>query len=181
MPFLHIGADYSRYIAYQKSVCIYDITYFFTSKFMHRGDRTIDQMVQAARSGKQNIAEGISDAATSVEMGIKLVNVAKGSLKELREDYQDYLRTRHLEQWDVNDPRAITTRDVCRRHSDSAFYQHRIDERSDEAIANIAITLICQADYLLMQLLKKMQENFLKEGGIKEQMLRARLAARKKQ
>lgn len=180
MPFLHIGADYSRYIAYQKSVCIYDITYFFVTKFLQRGDRTIDQMLQAARSGKQNIAEGISDAATSIEMGIKLVNVAKGSLKELREDYQDYLRTRHLQQWDANDERAIATRDVCRRHSDTAFYQHRIDERSDQAIANIAITLICQADYLLMQLLKKMQENFLKEGGIKEQMLRARLNARNK-
>lgn len=97
MAFLHIGSDYSKYIVYQKSECIYDITFFFVSKFLQRGDRTIDQMVQAARSGKQNIAEGITDAATSVEMGIKLVNVAKGSLKELREDYQDYLRTRHLQ------------------------------------------------------------------------------------
>lgn len=151
---------------------------FLHIKVSHRGDRTIDQMVQAARSGKQNIAEGISDAATSLEMGIKLVNVAKGSLKELREDYQDYIRTRRLTLWDANDPRAITTRNTCSRRADTEFYQHRIDERSDEAIANIAITLICQTDYLLMQLLKKMQENFLREGGFKEKMHKARLDAR---
>ena len=94
--------DYNNLIAYKKSVIIYDITFFFTQHFLQKGDRTIDQMLQAARSGKQNIAEGNRAAATSTETEIKLTNVAKASLEELLIDYQDYLRTRDKLLWDTS-------------------------------------------------------------------------------
>lgn len=177
--FLPIGSDYRKLIAYQKAECIYDITFFFVQKFLRHGDRTVDQMTQAARSGKQNIAEGIADSGTSMEMAIKLINVSKGSLKELLEDYRDYLRVRNLSEWAAGDERQIRTRRICRQRSDSEFYRHRIDERSDEALANIAITLICQTDYLLYRLLTRMQADFLQNGGIRERMSRARREYRK--
>ena len=97
--------DYHNLIAYKKSVVIYDITFFFTQHFLQKGDRTIDQMLQAARSGKQNIAEGNRAAATSTETEIKLTNVAKASFEELLIDYQDYLRTRNKLLWDGSNPR----------------------------------------------------------------------------
>ena len=97
--------DYHNLIAYKKSVVIYDITFFFTQHFLQKGDRTIDQMLQAARSGKQNIAEGNRAAATSTETEIKLTNVAKASFEELLIDYQNYLRTRNKLLWDGSNPR----------------------------------------------------------------------------
>ena len=96
--FLPQKGNYKDLIVYQKAECIYDITYYFAHHFLSSGDRTIDQMVQAARSGKQNIAEGVSAATTSTEMEIKLINVAKASLQELLVDYEDFLRVRDLEQ-----------------------------------------------------------------------------------
>lgn len=176
--FLAVGKDYRQLIVYRKTECVYDITFFFANKFLGRGDRTVDQMIQAARSGKQNIAEGISDGATSMEMCIKLLNCAKGSLKELVEDYRDYLRVRGLTEWSAGDERLERTKRLCREHSDSAFYRHRIEERSDEALANIAITLICQTDYLLYRLIARLQDDFVKNGGVKERMYRARIEYR---
>ena len=85
---------------YQKTVVLYQLTYVFTKRFLAKyGDRTVDQMVQAARSGKQNIVEGMADGVTSMELELKLLNVARASLKELREDYEDYLLTRRLARW----------------------------------------------------------------------------------
>lgn len=101
--FLPQRGDYHNLIAYKKAECIYDITFYFANKFLAKGDRTVDQMIQAARSGKQNIAEGSAASVTSRETEIKLTNVAKASLKELYEDYIDYLRTRGLEQWQQGD------------------------------------------------------------------------------
>ena len=101
--------DYNNLIAYKKSVIIYDITFFFTQHFLQKGDRTIDQMLQAARSGKQNIAEGNRAAATSTETEIKLTNVAKASLEELLIDYQDYLRTRDKLLWDTSNCHVLKT------------------------------------------------------------------------
>ena len=170
-PFLPQKGNYRNLIAYQKAECIYDITYNFAHHFLERSDRTIDQMVQAARSGKQNIAEG----------EIKLVNVARASLQELLIDYEDYLRVRDLTKWDINDRRAIVARRVCAKHNESSFYRNAIQVRTDETIANIAITLIYQEDVILRKYLDHIKEDFIKHGGIREQMTRARIEYRNKQ
>lgn len=179
-PFLSQRGNYKKLIAFRKSECIFDITFYFANKYLVKGDRTIDQMIQAARSGKQNIAEGSAAATTSREMEIKLYNVARASLQELLVDYEDYLRVRGLSQWNINDEKSRQTRRVCGRHNDSEFYREAIKLRSDETIANIAITLIHQADVLMRGLIERAQIDFLKEGGIREQMTRTRLEYRKR-
>ena len=138
-------------------------------------------MVQAARSGRQNIAEGSAAAATSAETEIKLVNVARASLQELLLDYEDYLRVNNLTKWDLNSEKATRTRRVCSEHNDSTFYVEAIKQRSAETTANIAITLIHQTDVFLRKLLERLQDDFIKNGGIKEQMYRARTNFREKQ
>lgn len=177
--FLPQRGNYKKLIAYQKAECIYDITYYFAHKYLAKGDRTVDQMIQAARSGKQNIAEGSVAATTSKETEIKLTNVAKASLQELLVDYEDYLRVRGKEQWAADSDKSIQTRTICRKHSDSGYYREAIALRGDETIANIAITLIHQTDRLLEKLIEHQKEMFLKEGGIKEEMYRARTEYRK--
>lgn len=177
--FLPQKGNYQNLIVYQKTECIYDITFYFAHHFLAKNDRTVDQMVQAARSGKQNIAEGCAASTTSSETEIKLLNVAKASLQELLIDYQDYLRVRDLAIWDVNDVRTIQTRRVCARHNDSAYYRNAIKERSDETIANIAITLIHQADIFLRKYINRVKDDFVKQGGIREQMSKARIDYRK--
>ena len=172
--FLDQRGDYHSLIAFKKAECIYDITYHFAHRFLKIGDRTIDQMVQAARSGKQNLAEGYIDGVTSMEMMIKLINVNRGSLHELCLDYEDYLRVRNLRQWSYDDPRCRQTRAFCRTHLDSAVYREQIPSRSDETIANIAITLIHQEDVLLKGYIEWLKRKFLANGGFKEQMYRAR-------
>jgi len=121
--------NYRKLISYQKAECIYDITYYFCSHFLRKGDRTVDQMVQAARSGKQNIAEGSAASSTSSEMEIKLVNVAKASSKELLEDYEDYLRTRNCRQWEENSEEFNAMRDLGKKHNDSGFYMKIVQTR----------------------------------------------------
>lgn len=172
--FLPQNKNYRSLKAFQKAECIYDITYYFAHRYLSIGDRTIDQMVQAARSGKQNLAEGNIDGVTSKEMEIKLTNVNRASLHELLLDYEDYLRVRGLEKWGKDDPRAIQTRRFCAKHNDTETYQKKIQDRSDEVIANIAITLIHQADTLIVGLIEWMKKNFQENGGIKEEMYRAR-------
>lgn len=177
--FLKPKGNYRNLIVFQKTECIYDITYYFAHKYFAKGDRTIDQMVQAARSGKQNIAEGAAASVTSTETEIKLMNVARASLQELLLDYEDYLRVNNLELWAYDTPKASQTRAACTAHNDSAYYREAIQERSAETIANIAITLIHQADVLLGRLLDRLQRDFVTGGGIREQMTRARLDYRK--
>lgn len=177
--FLPKRGNYRGLIVYQKAECIYDITYYFTSTYLHKGDRTIDQMVQAARSGKQNIAEGSAASTTSSATEIKLMNVARASFQELLADYENYLRVRGLEMWDINSEKAIQTRRVCAKHNDSAFYRDAIVKRSDETICNIAITLIHQTDAIFGRLISRLEDDFIRYGGIKEQMTKARLDYRK--
>ncbi|MBR4176980.1 MAG: four helix bundle suffix domain-containing protein [Bacteroidales bacterium] len=176
--FIRQDNNYRTLKAFHKAECVYDVTYYFANKFLQKGDRTIDQMVQAARSGKQNLAEGNIDGVTSKEMEIKLTNVNRASLHELLLDYEDYLRVRGLEQWPYDNPRCVQTRDFCKRHLDSAVYREKIKDRSDETIANIAITLIRQCDVLIKGLIEWQKKNFLENGGIKEEMYRARKAYR---
>lgn len=172
--FLNQHGDYHTLKAFQKAECIYDLTYYFAHKFLTTGDRTIDQMIQAARSGKQNLAEGYVDGVTSTEMMIKLINVNRACLQELLLDYEDYLRVRNLQQWSFDDPRCRQTRAFCRTHLDSAVYREQIRLRSDETIANIAITLIHQEDVLLKGFIEWIKQRFLQNGGIKEQMYQAK-------
>ena len=167
--------NFRELIVYQKAECIYDITYFFAHKFLEKNDRTIDQMIQAARSGKQNIAEGSAASGTSKETELKLTNVARASLQELLVDYEDYLRVRNLQLWDVNNEKAVKTREICKKHSDSNFFRNAITIRSDETVANIAITLIHQTDSMLRKLLERLKTDFLKNGGLKEEMYKARV------
>lgn len=177
--FLPQKGFYKKLRAYQVAEIIYDITYIFTQRFLSKGDRTVDQMVQAARSGKQNIAEGSAAAMTSKETEIKLTNVAKASLQELLMDYEDYLRVRNLQLWDKNSEKAKKTREICAKNNDSEMYREAVKIRTDETVANIAIILIHQADFLLHRLIERQKADFLRDGGIREQMTRARLDARR--
>lgn len=153
---------------------MYDVTFYFAHHYLEKGDRTIDQMVQAARSGKQNIAEGAAAGNTSKETEIKLTNVAKASLQELLVDYEDFLRVRGLKQWQHDDARLAQTKRACAAHNDSEYYRKAMPERSAETIANIAITLIHQTDWLLNKLIEKLEIQFVENGGVKEQMTKAR-------
>ncbi|KWW31590.1 MAG: S23 ribosomal protein [bacterium P3] len=176
--FLKQKGNYRDLIAYRKAECIYDITYYFTNKYLERSDRTVDQMLQAARSGKQNIAEGSAAATTSSKSELYLMNVARASLQELLVDYEDYLRVRNLVVWPAECEKSQQARKVCAQHNDSEFYRRQIALRSDETVANIAITLIHQEDVILRRLLERLQEDFVKEGGIREKMTHARLEYR---
>ena len=179
--FLPKRGNYRGLIAYQKAECIYDITFYFAHTHLDKSDRTIDQMVQAARSGKQNIAEGSAASATSTETELKLINVARASLQELLVDYTDYLRVHALEQWAMDSEKARQARQVCSRHNDTAYYRTAIAERSAETIANIAITLIHQEDVLLRKPLQRLEDDFVRQGGIKERMYAARTGYRQEQ
>jgi len=174
--------DYQTLLSYQKSEVIYQITYRFCERFLKKGDRTVDQMVQAARSGKQNIVEGSKAATTSKEMEIKLTNVARASLEELLEDYRDYLRVRDLPVWDKQSREAAFARKLGTTSPLSfEVFRDLIKTRPSEVVANIAICLIHQANYLLDQQLKALEKGFLKDGGLRERMTRARLQAREQQ
>ena len=161
-------------IFYKKTKILYDMTYWYQDKYLMIGDRTKDQMEQAARSGKQNIAEGKEDGVTSVEMEMKLVNVARSSLIELREDYEDQLCNRRLEQWTKGHPRYEQMVQYCYEHHELKDYQPYYEKWSIEEFCNVALTLIHQADRGIWNWLKQREKKFLEEGGLKEKMSAAR-------
>lgn len=172
---------YKSLSVYQKSECIYDVTHYFVNNFLDRGkDRTVDQMLQAARSCKQNIVEGYSDAEGSTESEHKLSVIAKGSLEELKEDYRDYLRNNSLEIWGKDHPKYIAAQPLCRKHNDSAWYRRQIEGRNAEDICNIALIIVNQELAMLYGYIKYLNDKFLKEGGVKEQRYRIRSEWRKR-
>ena len=174
--------SYKTLKAYQKSECVFDITYYFVEHFLDRGhDRTVDQMQQAARSGKQNIVEGSADGVTSMEMELKLLNVARSSIQELLEDYEDYLPTHHQTKWSDGHPRYNQMLSYCREHNYASDYEPFFEKWTDEEIANIAITLCHMVDKMMMTYQKKKEEEFVTEGGIRERMTAARLGYRTNQ
>ena len=177
---IHNRTNYKDLICYQKAECVYDITYWFCHNYLNAGDRTIDQMIQAARSGKQNIAEGYAASSTSAESGIKLLNVARASLVELIADYEDFIRTRRLRQWESTSEEVAYVRKIGKQHSDSAFFLEILAQRNEEVAANMAIVLIHQADFVLHKLLLTIEQKFLNEGGFKEQMYAQRVKSRGK-
>ncbi|MBO4814100.1 MAG: four helix bundle suffix domain-containing protein [Muribaculaceae bacterium] len=164
---------------YRKAVALYYLTVRFTSRFLPTyGDRTVDQMVQAARSGKQNIIEGSADGVTSTEMEIRLLNVARSSLQELREDYVDYLKSHRLPLWDKDNKRFEGMIQYCRTHNDVADYEPFFDVWTDEEMGNVAYTLCRMCDKMMTSYLKELENQFVTEGGIKERMTAARLGYR---
>lgn len=177
--FLPQRGNFRNLIAFQKAECIYDVTVLFTRKYLSKGDRTVDQMVQAARSGKQNIAEGCAASTTSRETEIKLLSVAKASFQELLLDFEDYLRVNDHSQWAAGNPRLEKLRALCTANNDSAYYRSIFDKCDAEMVANLAITLIHQTDVFLRKLIDRAKADFLQSGGIREQMTHARLDYRK--
>jgi four helix bundle suffix protein len=155
---------------------VYDITFRFANKYLSKGDRTVDQMIQSARSGKQNILEGSKAALTSKETEIKLTNVARASLEELLADYRDYLRVRDHAIWDKDSKEALFVREIGRKTPHTfELYREFVETRPPEVIANIAICLIHQTNYLLDQQLRRLEKDFLEQGGLRERMFKARL------
>ena len=169
---------------YRKSDAVYQLTVEFCKRYLPTyGDRTVDQMVQAARSGKQNIVEGSEDGQTSSEMEIKLLNVARGSLQELRADYQDYLNTHHLKVWTADSERQQRLRDFCHSHNDYDAYAPLVSKMNDEEMANLLLTLCHQTDKMMCAYIyiEKLEHRFVTEGGIKERMYAARTGYRQQQ
>ncbi len=175
-------ANWDALFFYQKSDVIYQLTFAFCDRFIHLyKDRTRDQVIQAARSCKQNIVEGLADGVTSTEMQLKLLNVARASLKETREDFEDYLKSRHLLFYRKGEDRYEKMLSYCRYHNKLEDYEPFFSKWSDEEMCNCAITLCHMVDKMLMSFLAKLDREFVTEGGIKERMYKARTGYRQKQ
>ena len=180
--FIPPHGGYENLLAYQKAVVVYDATLHFCNRFIDKRSRTHDQMVQAARSGKQNILEGSEASATSKETELKLTNVARASQKELLEDYRDFMRNRHIEEWTPNHPCALRLRQLNRTPDANYETFKKGIEHPDPAIcANVIAGLIKVTCYLLDQQLRRLEKDFLEHGGLRENMTRARLEHRAQQ
>jgi four helix bundle suffix protein len=180
--FIPPHGNYRELLSYQKAELVYDITFRFCHRFLERRDRTRDQMIQAARSGKQNIAEGSQASGTSKETEIKLTNVARASLEELLRDYYDFLRVRDLRTWDKESKEARFVRERARQSPGSfEVWREFLETRPAEVVANIAICLVHQTNYLLDQQIRRLEADFVREGGVRERMTRARLHTRNRQ
>lgn len=179
---------------YQKSDVIYQMAFVFCDRFIHLyKDRTRDQVIQAARSCKQNIVEGLSDGVTSTEMQLKLLNVARASLQELREDFEDYIKSRNLKffgnptdmapshYFDLNTARYDAMLAYCRTHNKLEEYEPFFQQWSDEELCNYGLTLCHMIDKMMMSFMEKLEHEFITEGGIKERMHRARTGYRQQQ
>jgi len=179
--FIPPHGGYQNLKSYQMAEIVYDATVYFCEKYIDKRSRTRDQMIQAARSGKQNIVEGSMVSGVSKETEIKLIGVARASLEELLVDYKDFLRVQQLNLWDKNDKRAVEIRNIA-KIPDRSFssYKTYLENPSLEIVVNTIIILIHQTNYLLDQQIRKLEETFIKEGGIREKMLKARLNERGK-
>lgn len=178
-PLLPPHGNYRELLSYQKAEVIYDITFRFSHKYLSKGDRTIDQMIQSARSGKQNILEGSKAAPTSKETEIKLTNVARASLEELLGDYRDYLRVRDLPIWGKDSREAHYVRRLGRKTPQTfELYREFFETRPPATVANIAICLIHQTNFLLDQQIRRLSKDFVEQGGLRERMTRVRLRHR---
>jgi four helix bundle suffix protein len=180
--FIPPHGGYDKLLSFEKARVVFDATLAFCDRFIRPGDRTRDQMVQAARSGKQNIVEGSQASGTSKETELKLVGVARASLEELLQDYLDFLRRRGVAPWDKNSREAVFVRRLgWRKDTSYETYKTYIETRQPEVVANIILCVIHQANYLLDQQLRQLEKAFLREGGLRERMTHARLAERARQ
>jgi four helix bundle suffix protein len=177
--FIPLHGGYRNLIAYQKAEIVYDGTIYFTNRFFGKYDRTVGQMVQAARSGKQNIAEASMASATSKETEIKLTNVARASLEELKIDYEDFLRTNKLPIWDKEHRLTQRLRQLNKiPNANYETFRKAIENESPEICANAMIGLIKVCTYLLLHQIKALERAFVSEGGLKERMTNARIKMR---
>ena len=167
--------------AYKKSRCLLVINDVFVRKYISRFSRTNDQMIQAARSVKQNLVEGAYDGVTSKETEIKLFNVARGSLHELLEDYIDFLDNNNLSKWEFGDARLTRTRQKLITEMNPEWYASIPEKCSAGTCANIIITLIYQVDSMIKGLLEKCERDFITNGGLRETMSKYRISARNNQ
>ena len=167
---------------YQKSEVLYQMTFVFCERFLPKfGDRTVDQMLQAARSGKQNIVEGSEDGKTSTEMELKLLNVARSSIGELRQDYEDFLKSRNLHIWNREDTRFQPEQEFTKAHNTLADYEPFFQKWSAEEMANVGLTLCYQVDTMMNKYMEGLERTFVTQGGIKERMHQARTGYRQQQ
>ena len=180
--FIPPHGGYAKLLSYQKAEIVYDATVYFCDRFLDRRDRTRDQMTQAARSGKQNIIEGSQASGTSKEMEIKLTNVARASLEELLADYRDFLRIRKTPEWERDHPYAQRLREL-NRQPDTTYdtFQKGIEHTDPAICTNVIIGLIKVTTYLLDQQLKRLERDFLEQGGMRERMTSARITERNRQ
>jgi len=177
--FIPVHGNYRELLSYRKAEIVFDLTYRFCERFLKRGDRTIDQMQQAARSGKQNIIEGSQASGTSKEMEIKLTNVARASLAELLADYEDFLRVRGGKRWEKDSKEALFVRRFALQDGMTYDrYRGFVETRPAEIVANIAICLLHQTNFLLDRQIRALERDFLKEGGLRERMTQARVRTR---
>lgn len=164
---------------YHKTDALFQLTFIFCERFLPKyGDRTRDQMIQAARSGKQNIIEGSEDGKTSTEMEIKLINVARSSVGELREDYRDHLNNYHLTLWKNGHPRFQPMQDYTRTHNAPEDYLSFAGKWSEEEFCNMCYTLCFQVDAMMNRYLMQLEHEFVTEGGLKERMHKVRTSYR---
>jgi len=179
--FIPKHGGYQKLFSYKKAEIIYDGTVYFCNRFFSKYDRTKEQMIQASRSGKQNIAEGSMFSATSKEAEIKLTNVARSSLEELLNDYRDFLRTHKYIEWHKDHPYAKRLREL-NRDPDANYdtFKKGIEHENPEISANVLIGLIKVAKYLLTKQIAKLEQEFLNEGGIRERMAKSRYDQRSK-
>ena len=179
--FIPQHGGYKNLLTYRKAEIIYDGTFYFTNRFFGKYDRTVGQMVQAARSGKQNIVEASVASGTSKEMEIKLTNVARASLEELLIDYQDFLRTKKLNIWHKDHKLVARLRELNRTpDANYETFKKAIENPSSEICANTMISLINITTYLLKRQIDSLEKAFLQEGGMRERMTKARIESRKK-
>lgn len=171
---------YKKLHFYRKSEVLYQMTCVFCERFLPQyGDRTVDQMVQAARSVKQNITEGLTDGETSFETELKLLGIAKGSNQELLEDYQDYIRKHGLPEWaEENITRYENMKRFCKEKSDLSHYSPYFSKWNDEEMTNVAICLCHMVDKAMTTFMEKRDREFVMEGGVRERMTAARLEMR---
>ncbi|NVO00676.1 MAG: four helix bundle protein [Geobacteraceae bacterium] len=191
MTMIRPHGGYRSLRSFQVTEIIYDATVSFCERFIDKRSRTIDQMVQAARSGRQNIAEGSRASAASSQTELRLVSVARASLDELLLDYEDFLRQRKLPLWGKDDPQAQAVRLIGRRNqtdqsdptdqSDAAAYEPWLAHRDPAIVANALICLIHQANYLLDRQIAVLEKQFISEGGYSERLAAARMQERQKQ
>lgn len=179
--FIPAHGGYQELLSYKKSLVVFQATACFCNRFPSKRDRTFDQTIQAARSGKQNIVEGSQVSGTSKEMEIKLMNVARASLEELLEDYRDYLRIGNYSIWSQDSKAALFVRKLGSRHDTShEAYRAYIETRPPETVANMIICVIHQAIFLLDRQIRQLEQIFLREGDLRERMTKARLTIRNK-
>lgn len=167
--------DYRRLLSFQKAEVVYDLTVVFCRRFLAKDPRTTSQMVQAARSGKKNILEGSKAGLTSKQTEIHLTNVARASLEELLDDYRDFLRTHQAPLWELNSPEARFVRQLgARKPQTFELYREYAETRPGPVVANIALCLIHQANYLIDRQNRTLAQEFLEQGGFRERMHRLR-------